>query len=366
MVRRSSRQLERLVQQFQEDHPMEIRTVGIDLGKSVFHLVGLDERGNVVAKKHFSRSQLLSYTANLSACLIGMEACCGAHFLGAKLVRQGHQVRLIPAQFVKPFVKSNKNDYIDAEAIAEAVQRPTMRFVPIKSSEQLDLQALHRVRDRLISRRTGVINQLRALLLERGTTFRKGRRYFRRQMPLILEDAEQNLSSRMRRLLEQLWQEWKSLEEQIQQLSDEIESIARQDDACQRLLVVPGVGPLVATALVASVGNGTAFRKGREFAAWLGLVPRQYSTGGKPKLLGISRRGNPYLRRLFIHGARSVAMHLNRDEHALGTWMNQLESRAHHNVFVVALANKLARIAWAVLAKEKNYCPLPVMQISSL
>lgn len=345
---------------------MEIRTVGIDLGKSVFHLVGLDERGNVVAKKHFSRSQLLSYTANLSTCLIGMEACCGAHFLGAKLVRQGHQVRLIPAQFVKPFVKSNKNDYIDAEAIAEAVQRPTMRFVPIKSSEQLDLQALHRVRDRLISRRTGVINQIRALLLERGTTFRQGRRYLRRQMPLILEDAEQNLSSRMRRLLEQLWQEWKSLEEQIQRSSDEIESIARKDDACQRLLVVPGVGPLVATALVASVGNGTAFRKGREFAAWLGLVPRQYSTGGKPKLLGISKRGNPYLRRLFIHGARSVAMHLNRDEHALGTWMNQLESRAHHNVFVVALANKLARIAWAVLAKEKNYCPLPVMQISSV
>lgn len=344
---------------------MEIRTVGIDLGKSVFHLVGLDERGNVVAKKRFSRSQLLSYTANLPSCLIGMEACCGAHFLGAKLARQGHQVRLIPAQFVKPFVKSNKNDYIDAEAIAEAVQRPTMRFVPIKSDEQLDLQALHRVRDRLISRRTGVINQLRALLLERGTTFRKGRRYLLRQLPLILEDAEQNLSSRMRRLLEQLWQEWKSLEEQIQRSNDEIESIARQDDACQRLLAVPGIGPLVATALIAAVGNGTAFRKGREFAAWLGLVPRQYSTGGKPKLLGISKRGNPYLRRLFIHGARSVAMHLNRDEHALGTWMNRLESRAHHNVFVVALANKLARIAWAVLAKEKTYCPLPV-QLSSV
>jgi transposase len=191
-----------------------------------------------------------------------------------------------------------------------------------------------KVRDRVISRRTGVINQLRALLLERGVTFRKGRRYLRRQMPLILEDAEQNLASRMRRLLEQLWQEWKSLEEQIQRLSDEIESIAQQDAACQRLLAVPGVGSLVATALVASVGDGTAFRKGREFAAWLGLVPRQFSTGGKTKLLGISKRGNPYLRRLFIHGARSVAMHLNRDEHSLGTWMNQLESRAHHNVFL--------------------------------
>jgi len=345
---------------------MEIRTVGIDLGKSVFHLVGLDQRGNIVAKKHFSRTQLLAYTANLPPCLFGMEACCGAHFLGALLVKQGHQVRLIPAQFVKPFVKSNKNDYLDAEAIAEAVQRPTMRFVPIKSIAQLDLQALHRVRDRLISRRTGVINQVRALLLERGTIFRKGRRYLCRQMPLILEDAEQNLSSQMRRLLEQLWQEWKNLEEQIQRLSDEIESIARQDDACQRLLAVPGVGPLVATALLASIGDGTAFRKGREFAAWLGLVPRQFSTGGKTKLLGISKRGNPYLRRLFIHGARSVAMHLNRNEHALGSWMNQLESRAHHNVFVVALANKLARIAWAVLAKENIYRPLPEMQGSSV
>jgi len=345
---------------------MEIRTIGIDLGKSVFHLVGLDERGSIVAKKHFSRGQLLTYTANLPSCLIGMEACCGAHFLGALLVRQGHRVRLIPAQFVKPFVKSNKNDYLDAEAIAEAVQRPTMRFVPIKSTEQLDLQALHRVRDRLISRRTGVINQLRALLLERGIIFRKGRRYLRRQMPLILEDAEQNLSCRMRRLLEQLWQEWKSLEEQIQLLSDEIEKIAGQDEACQRLLAVPGVGSLVATALVASVGNGAAFRRGREFAAWLGLVPRQFSTGGKTKLLGISKRGNPYLRRLFIHGARSVAMHMNREEHALGAWMDQIESRAHHNVFVVALANKLARIAWAVLAKEKIYHPLPGIQISSV
>ena len=345
---------------------MDIRTIGIDLGKSVFHLVGLDERGNIVAKKHFSRGQLLTYTANLASCLIGMEACCGAHFLGTLLVRQGHRVRLIPAQFVKPFVKSNKNDYLDAEAIAEAVQRPTMRFVPIKSTEQLDLQALHRVRDRLISRRTGVINQLRALLLERGIIFRKGRRYLRRQMPLILEDAEQNLSCRMRRLLEQLWHEWKSLEEQIQLLSDEIETIAGQDEACQRLLSVPGVGSLVATALVASVGNGAAFRRGREFAAWLGLVPRQFSTGGKTKLLGISKRGNPYLRRLFIHGARSVAMHMNREEHALGAWMDQIESRAHHNVFVVALANKLARIAWAVLAKEKIYRPVAAIQVSSV
>jgi transposase len=345
---------------------MEIHTIGIDLGKTTFHVVGLDKRGEVVAKKRFSRNQLLNYTANLSLCLIAMEACCGAHFLGTALVAQGHQVRLIPAQFVKPFVKSNKNDYVDAEAIAEAVQRPTMRFVPIKSTEQLDLQALHRVRDRLIGRRTGVINQLRALLLERGTTFRKGRTYLRRQMPQILEDAEQNLSPRMRCLLQDLWQEWKGLEEQIQTLIDEIEAIARQDPACQRLLEVPGVGPLVATALVASVGNGTAFGKGRDFAAWLGLVPKQYSTGGKPKLLGISKRGNPYLRRLFIHGARSVALNLNREGHFIGPWMNQLEPRVHHNVFVVALANKIARISWAVMARGKTYRSSPLIPVSTI
>ena len=235
-----------------------------------------------------------------------MEACCGAHHLGAALVAQGHEVRLIPPQFVRPFVKSNKNDYKDAEAIAEAVQRPTMRFVPIKTEDQLDLQALHRVRDRLVSRRTAVINQIRAFLLERGITFRRGRKYLQQRMPLILEDAERNLSPLLRQLLDQLWQEWKVLASQIEAISGQIERIAQQDAVCQRLQQIPGVGPLVATATVAAIGNGSAFVKGRDFAAWLGLVPRQHSTGGKAKLLGISKRGNPYLRRLFIHCARSI------------------------------------------------------------
>lgn len=267
---------------------MEVHTIGIDLGKTVFHLIGMDRRGNVVVKKRLSRKQLLIYTANLPACLLGMEACCGAHFLGRALRAQGHEARLIPAQFVKPFVKSNKNDYVDAEAIAEAVTRPNMRFVPIKTDDQLDLQAMHRTRDRLVARRTSVINQLRAFLLERGATFRQGRKYLQAQMPEIREDAEQDLSPRMRRLLDHLWQEWKGLEAQIQELSEAIEGIASQDAACQRLLEIPGVGPLTATAMVAAIGNGSAFHKGREFAAWLGLVPRQHSTGGKPRLLGIS------------------------------------------------------------------------------
>jgi transposase len=339
---------------------MEIRTVGIDLGKAVFHLVALDSRGKMVVKKRFSRHELLSFTLNLPECLIGMEACCGSHLLGRLLGAQGHQVRLMPAQFVCPFLKSNKNDYLDAEAIAEAVQRPNMRFVPIKSTDQLDLQAIHRVRDRLISRRTSVINQVRAFLLERGITARKGRAYLRRQMPWILENAENDLSPMLRQLLHQLWQEWQDLESEIQALNQQLTLIAREDAACQRLLDIPGVGVLVATALIAAIGNGSAFARARDFAAWLGLVPRQYSTGGNTRLLGISKRGNPYLRRLFIHGARSALLHLNRDQHPLGEWLTTLELRAHRNVAVVALANKLARISWAVLAKGEAYRPRPL------
>jgi len=266
----------------------------------------------------------------------------------------GHEVRLIPAQFVRPFVKSNKNDYLDAEAIAEAVQRPTMRFVEIKTEDQLDLQALHRVRDRLVSRRTGVINQLRAFLLERGIAMRQGRAYLRRTLPELLPEIERKLSPRMFKLIAQLWTEWLNLESRIQEADREIGSIAKQDAACLRLLDIPGVGSLVATALVSAIGNGAAFSKGRDLSAWLGLVPKQRSTGGKPRLLGISKRGNPYLRRLFIHGARSVLIHCSRDSR-LGEWITQLELRSKRNVAVVALANKLARIAWAVLASGNEY-----------
>ena len=343
---------------------MDISTLGIDLSKTTFHVIGFNARGEIVLRRKFSRNQLLRFTSNRQQMLIGMEACGGAHFLSRALQTQGHDARLMPAQFVKAFRKSNKNDYLDAEAIAEAVQRPNMRFVPIKTDDQLDLQALHRVRDRLVSRRTSVINQLRAFLLERGITFRQGRAYLRKQIPELLEDAEQKLSPRMRQLVDRLWQEWKVLEEQIETLSREIENIAGQDAACQRLLDIPGVVPLVATALVAAIGNGAAFTKGRDFAAWLGLVPRQHSTGGKAWLFWISKRGNSYLRRLFIHGARSIVMSLNRDNHAMGKWMSQLEARTHRNVLVVAVANKLARIAWAVLARGDVYRSTPALVAS--
>ena len=287
--------------------------------------------------------------------MVGIEACSGAHFIGAALRDQGHDVRLIPAQFVKPFLKSNKNDFLDAEAIAEAVGRQNMRFVPIKSDDQLDLQALHRVRDRLVHRRTAVINQIRGFLLERGITFAKGPANLRNHMAAILEDADQNLTPRMRMLLDRVWQEWKQLEIEITAVSEEIERISNEDAGCKRLRQIPGVGPLVSTATVAAIGNGGAFRKGREFAAWLGLVPRQHSTGGKARLYGISKRGNIYLRRMFIHGARAVLLRVKYNTGGFGQWVHQLEQRAPRNKVIVAIANKLARIAWAVLFKGVDY-----------
>jgi len=318
---------------------MHIASIGIDLGKTTFHLVALDEHGQVVIRKKFSRPQLLAYTANFKASLIGMEACSGAHFLGAALRQQGHDARLIPAQFVKPFVKSNKNDFLDAEAIAEAVARQNMRFVPIKTDDQLDLQALHRVRDRLVTRRTAVINQIRGFLLERGITFGRGPAQLRNQMASLLEDADNALTPRMRILLERLWAEWKQLEGDIAVAAEEIERIAREDAGCRRLREIPGVGPLVATATIAAIGNGAAFRKGREFAAWLGLVPRQHSTGGKTRLLGISKRGNLYLRRMFIHGARAVVFRVRHDTGGLGQWVQQLSARATPNKVIVAVTD---------------------------
>jgi transposase len=337
---------------------MQIRSVGIDLGKTTFHLVALGDSGKVLFKKKFTQKQLITFTANMQTSLIGMEACGGAHFLGRALRAQGHDVKLIPAQFVKPFVKSNKNDFIDAEAIAEAVDRQNMRFVPIKTDDQLDLQALHRVRDRLITRRTSVINQLRAFLLERGLVFAKSPAKLRERMPEILENADEDLTPRMRNLLALLWDEWKALEQQIVDMNQEVELIASSDAACQRLRQIPGIGPLVATAIVAAIGNGAAFHKGREFAAWLGLVPKQYSTGGKAKLAGISKRGNIYLRKILIHGARAVVLRSKRERIAMGAWLTALEARAPRNVLIVAAANKLARIAWAVLSSGQDYRPV--------
>jgi transposase len=343
---------------------MEIDTIGIDLGKTVFHLVGLNRTGEVLVRRKFSRLQLLRFTANLRVRLIGMEACGGSHFLGRSLREQGHEVRLMPAQYVKPYVKTNKNDYVDAEAIAEAVGRANMRFVPIKSDDQLDMQSLHRVRDRWVAHRTSVINQIRGLLLERGITFRKGRRHAEAGLPAILEDADNRLSGLLRMLLAQLQGELRQLQSQIDEVDALIAKAAREQEACQRLMAIPGIGPLTATAVVASIGNGAEFRKGRSFAAWLGLVPKQESTGGRQKLLSISKRGNHYLRRLLVSGARAVLQCRDKQSPGLSAWLGQLASRVHTNVAAVALANKMARVAWAVLAKSEAYRP-PHLAIST-
>jgi len=334
---------------------MKIHALGIDLGKTVFHLVGLDASGQVVVRERCSRTQRLTFTANLQVQVIGMEACSGAHFLGRALRQQGHEVRLMPAQYVKPYVQTNKSDYLDAEAIAEAVQRPRMRFVPIKTEEPLDLQALHRVRERWVMRRTAVVNQIRSLLLERGLTLPKGRSHLDEQLPRILEDAELNLSDSFRVLLAQLKLELGQLAARVEEMDRVIQKTARENEACQRLTEIPGVGPVTATALIAAIGNGSAFGKGRKLSAWMGIVPGEYSTGGKQKLLGISKRGNKYLRRLFIQGARSVLQQRHKQAPSLSEWLAQLLARTHQNVVVVALANKLVRMSWAVLCKNERY-----------
>ena len=336
---------------------MEIHTIGIDLGKSLFHLVGVDSSGSVVVRKRCSRSQLLAYTANLRVQRIGMEACSGSHFLGRALRDQGHDVRLMPAQYVKPYVKTNKSDYIDAEAIAEAVQRPTMRFVPIKTEDQLDLQAVHRVRERWVMRRTAVVNQIRGLLLERGLTLPKGRCYVDQALPDILEDATLRLSDSFRLLLAQLKLELDQLTARIEQMDAVLQHTAKDNEACQRLTTIPGIGPVTATALIAAIGNGSGFRRGRDLAAWVGMVPREYTTGGKQKLLGISKRGNRYLRKLFVQGARAVMQRRHNQAPELSAWLAQLLVRTHQNVAIVALANKLLRMAWAVLCKNETYRP---------
>jgi transposase len=334
---------------------MELFTLGIDIGKTTFHLVGMNQRGVVMVRKRFYRNQLLQFTANLKVELIGMEACGGSHFLGRALREQGHEVRLIPAQYVKPYVKTNKS--VDAEAIAEAVGRPTMRFVPIKSDDQLDLQSLHRVRERWIMRRTAVVNQIRGLLLERGITLRKGRRYVDEALPRILADPATKLSGAVLVLLTELKLELAQLAEKIDRADQSMAQMAGENEACRRLVTMPGVGPVIATAIIATIGNGAAFRKGRDFAAWLGVVPEEHSTGGKQTLWKIPLRGNQYLRKLFVQGARAVMQHRTKQSSGLSAWLEQLTARTHHNIAIVALANKLARMAWAVLAKNEVYRP---------
>ena len=333
-----------------------VTVVGIDIGKNAFHVVGLDHRGAIVLRQKWSRRQVESRFANRPPCLIGMEACVGAHHLSRRLRALGHDARLMPAKYVRPYSKGQKNDFRDAEAIAEAVQRPTIKFVATKTVDQLDLQALHRVRERLVRQRTGIINQIRAFLLERGIAVRQGRLSLRTALPHILAAPSDVVAPRMVRIIEELAGDWRRLDERIRALSDEIEAIARRDVGCERLMSVPGVGPIVSSAMVAAIGAGDAFAKGRDFAAWLGLVPKQIPTGDRTILGKISKRGNRYLRVLFVQAAWVVLVkRKSRERLGLDRWLEAAKKRLHHNVLAIALANKLARIAWSVLAHGRNF-----------
>src|SRR5437660_6335186 len=330
--------------------------IGIDIGKNSFHIVGQNQRGAIVLRQKWSRDQVEARLANLPPCLIGMEACVGAHHLSRKLRMFGHDARLMPAKYVRPYSKGQKNDFRDAEAIAEAVQRPTMKFVATKTADQLDLQALRRVRERLVSQRTGIINQIRAFMLERGIAVRQGIRFLRAELPIILSSRTDVLSPRMLHVIEDLAGDWRRLDERIETLSREIETIARQDAGCDRLMSVPGIGPIISSAVAAAIGSGDVFSKGRDFAAWLGLVPKQISTGDRTILGKISKRGNRYLRVLFVQAAWVVLVKPKSwERHGLKSWIEAAKKRLHHNVLAIALANKLARIAWSVLAHGRNF-----------
>ena len=334
---------------------MQTTTIGIDLAKSVFHVHGADTRGRPVFSRRVSRCKLGELIAKLPPCLSGMEACGSAHYWARRFLELGHTVRLISPQFVKPFVKSNKNDRNDAEAICEAVSRPTMRFVAIKSVEQQDRQALHRVRQRLIGQRTAVINQVRGLLAEYGIVVARQPSSLRRRLPEILEDGENGLSARARELFARLYDELIQIQQRIEPIDLEIREIATQDEVCRRLQTVEGVGPLTATAVTAAVGDAGVFKNGRQFASYIGLVPRQHSSGGKQRLGRISKRGDTYVRTLLIHGAHTTVRWARHKNTPRARWLMALVQRCGVQKAVVALANKNARVLWALMTRGEIY-----------
>jgi transposase len=334
---------------------MSIVILGIDLGKNSCSLVGFDADGSAVVRRRMRRDGVVAFAAKLPPCTMAMEACCGAHHMGRLLAALGHEVRLMSPEYVRPYVKAQKNDDRDAEAIAEAATRPTMRFVELKSEEQLDVQTLHRVRDRLVGERTSLTNQIRSLLLERGHVVAQGHARLRLLLGELLDSGTDALSSRMVFLLADMRARWEELDRRIAAFDAEFAAMARDDDRARRLTGIPGIGALNATALVAAVGNAATFDRGRDLAAWLGLVPRQATTGGRPKLLGITKRGSRYLRKMLIQGARSAMPSLARSDTAVGSWLRALLARAHPNVVVVALAAKMARTVWALLRHGRTY-----------
>jgi transposase len=339
-----------------ESNAVTLAAIGVDIGKEVFHIVGFGLDGKIAFRKKIKRLSLEDAFKNLPPCIVGMEACLSAHFVSRVLRRLGHEPRIIPAIYVKPFVKGQKNDFNDAEAIAEAALRPNLRPVPEKSQDQLDLQACHRVRSRLVSRRTATINQIRSFLLEQGIAVRAGARALRNSLFAILENRKDEISPRMVSLILGLYEDWCHLDERVETVTGTIEELSQVEPKCQRLMSVPGIGPVIATALVAAIDNGEAFARGRDFGAWLGLIPRQYSTGGRPILGRISKRGSTFLRTLLVQAARVLLMRPhNWARYSFGAWLKAASERLHRHKLAIALANKLARIAWSVLRNGKAF-----------
>lgn len=332
-----------------------IKRIGIDLAKTSFQLYAEDEAGKRIKNQKMSKKKLKEFMLRQSPCMVGMEACGTAHYWARLFRSWGHEVRLMAPQFVKPYVKSNKNDAVDAEAICEAMQRPNMRFVAIKEIEQQDIQSIHRMRSLITDRRTALVNQIRGLLMEFGIDIPKGRKHVNKALPSILEDAENGLSYLFRQELFELYQDLQHLDERVAHYDLKIGSLAQHSEQAKWLMTIPGVGPMIATALLAAIGDIRAFNSGRELAAWLGLTPRQYSTGGRQTLLGISKRGDIYLRKLLIHGARSVVKWVDKKEDMTSLWAKSVKERRNFNIASVAMANKIVRVAYALLSKGESF-----------
>lgn len=343
---------------------MQIIRIGLDLAKYVFEVHGVDAREKTVLRKTLRRDAVAQFFSELPPCVVGMEASNGAHYWARVLTDLGHEVRLISPQFVTPYVKSNKNDRNDAEAICEAVGRPSMRFVPPKSPDQLTLQAVHRIRQRLVSDRTRLVNQIRGLLTEHGIVIARDINRLRHALGRIADGDEKSLDDMMRDLVRDVRGELAELDKRIAGYTRRIRTLFQDNEACQRIGKIEGIGPITATALVAAVGDRSCFKNGRQFAAWLGLVPRQRSSGGKARLFGISKRGDRYIRTLMIHGARAVLGKAHGKTDPKSLWIGRMRERRHPNVVAVALANKNARIVWSVLAGEQDYRPEKAVAVS--
>ena len=340
---------------------MNIKTIGIDIGKNKFHVHGVNEQGKIMVRKAMTRQKLYEFMANLKPCLVGMEACGGAHHLARTLKEYGHDVRLMAIQHVKPYVKEYKNDFNDAAGICEAVSRPHMKFVGIKTNAQQNIMAIHNDRARLVEERTALANEIRGILLEKGLTIPQGIHHLIPQVSELLDPASEEISPALKTLLTDMIEDFKSKNQSITKRETLLKELTKNNDQAQKLMTIPGVGFITATAIVGKVGNVNAFENGRQMAAWLGLVPKQYSTGGKIQLGRISKRGDRTLRALLIHGARSVlrALKLKKDEQLSSQlqWLKSVAERRGHNKGIVAFANKMARVVWAILANNTVYDP---------